>query len=148
MQPLTDVISSQRHWYMHGWPPLCLIQLQTQPMVRTNYIVIYCDFSASGRGSGQAKPKPSRHWRLWPGLKILKAKAVESRAKAAAFRPSRAGTSLAPNLKNFPGPGNICTFWGIIGGPVPCRRPTSSGDTVAKAGDSWLRCWTPQSSTQ
>jgi len=29
------------------------IQLQSQPVVRTNYIVIYCDFSAMGHSSGQ-----------------------------------------------------------------------------------------------
>jgi len=69
-------------------------ELQIQPMVRTNYIVIYYDFNPTSRGSGQAKPKPSRHWRLWPGLKILKAEAAESQAKAVAFRPSWAGTSL------------------------------------------------------
>jgi len=36
-------------------------ELQIQPMVRTNYIVIYYDFNPTSRGSGQAKPKPSRH---------------------------------------------------------------------------------------
>jgi hypothetical protein len=47
-----------------------------------------------GRGLGQSRAKASRHWQLWPGLVILKAWAVESQAKAMAFRPSRAGTSL------------------------------------------------------
>ena len=63
-------------------------KLQIQPTVRTNYIVIYYDFNPTSRGSGQAKPKPSRHWRLWPGPKILKAEAAESQAKAVAFRPN------------------------------------------------------------
>jgi len=48
-------------------------------------------------GSGQSRAKASRHWWLWPGLQISKAGAVESQAKAAAFRPSRAGTSLHSN---------------------------------------------------
>ena len=46
------------------------------------------------RSSGQSRAKASRHWWLWPGLQISKAGAIESQAKAAAFRPSRAGTSL------------------------------------------------------
>ena len=41
-----------------------------------------------------ARTKASRHWRLWPGLQILKARAIENQAKAVAFRPSRAGTPL------------------------------------------------------
>ena len=31
------------------------IQLQSQPVVCSNYIVINCDFSAMGHSSGQAK---------------------------------------------------------------------------------------------
>jgi hypothetical protein len=42
-----------------------------------------------------AKPGPSRGWWLWPGLCVEEAKATSSQAKAAAFRPSRARTSLA-----------------------------------------------------
>ena len=33
-------------------------ELQIQPTVRTNYIVIYYDFNPTSHGSGQAKPKP------------------------------------------------------------------------------------------
>ena len=40
------------------------------------------------------RPKPSHHWRLWPGLTFSKAGAASGQAKAVAFRPSRAGTSL------------------------------------------------------
>ncbi len=32
------------------------IQLQSQPVVCSNYIVINCDFSAMGHSPGQAKP--------------------------------------------------------------------------------------------
>jgi len=46
------------------------------------------------RGLGQAKPGPSRGWRLWPGLGFEQAKAASGQAKAGAFRPSRAGTAL------------------------------------------------------
>ena len=42
------------------------------------------------RGLGQAKPGPSRIWRLWLGLGFEKAKAGWGQAKAGAFRPSRA----------------------------------------------------------
>jgi hypothetical protein len=48
------------------------------------------------RGLGQAKPEPGPTQRLWPGLCIEKAKAISSQAKAGAFRPSRAGTTLPP----------------------------------------------------
>jgi hypothetical protein len=34
-------------------------ELQAPPMVHTNYIAIYYDFSPTGRGPGQAKPKPA-----------------------------------------------------------------------------------------
>ena len=37
---------------------------------------------------------PSREWRLWLGPALEKAKAGSGQAKAAAFGPSRAGTSL------------------------------------------------------
>jgi hypothetical protein len=49
---------------------------------------------AKSRGLGQAGPGPSREWRLWLGLALEKAKAASGQAKAAAFGPSRAGTSL------------------------------------------------------
>jgi hypothetical protein len=51
-------------------------------------------FTALGCGSGQSQAKAGRHRWLWPGLRILNAQAVKSQAKAAAFRPSRAGTLL------------------------------------------------------
>ena len=47
-------------------------------------------FTYRSRGLGQAKPEPSREWRLWPGLRFDKAKAASSQAKAGASRPSRA----------------------------------------------------------
>jgi hypothetical protein len=75
-------------------------ELQIQPTVRTKYIVVYYDFNPTSHGSGQAKLELSRHWWLWPGLKILKAEATESQAKAVAFRPSRAGTSLVGPTQN------------------------------------------------
>src|SRR5258708_10635745 len=51
-------------------------------------------FIKKSRGPGGAKPGPSPERRLWPGLGFLKAKAASSQAKAAAFRPSRAGRTL------------------------------------------------------
>jgi len=45
-------------------------------------------------GRAQAGPKPSR----WLRLQIQQAQALQSRALAAAFRPSRAGTSLGTRL--------------------------------------------------
>ena len=48
-------------------------------------------------GLGRAKLEPSQVWRLWPGLGFEKAEAASGQAKAAAFRPSRAGTALAIN---------------------------------------------------
>ena len=51
-------------------------------------------FTYKNRGLGQAKPEPSREWRLWPGLRFEEAKAASGQAKAGAFRPSRAGTAL------------------------------------------------------
>ena len=59
----------------------------------TKYVTVR-DVTYKSRGLGQAKPGPSRGWRLWPGLCIQEAKAASSQAKAAAFRPSRAGTAL------------------------------------------------------
>jgi hypothetical protein len=50
------------------------------------------------RGLGQAKPEPSREWRLWPGLTFDKAKAASGQAKAGAFRPSRAVHSTREDL--------------------------------------------------
>ncbi|KAH9008880.1 hypothetical protein EDB84DRAFT_1681860 [Lactarius hengduanensis] len=46
------------------------------------------------RGLSQAKPEPSPKWGLWLGLAFSKAGAALGQAKAGAFRPSRAGTSL------------------------------------------------------
>ena len=42
---------------------------------------------AKSCGLGQARPKPSCEWQLWLGLKF-------QQAKARAFGPSQAGTSL------------------------------------------------------
>ncbi|KAF8801391.1 hypothetical protein BYT27DRAFT_7115092, partial [Phlegmacium glaucopus] len=50
--------------------------------------------SAKSRGLGQAKPEPSRLWGLWLGPGFEKARAAQSQAKAVAFGPSRARTSL------------------------------------------------------
>ena len=54
------------------------------------HIYIYNYYKFKSRGLGQAKPEPSREWRLWPGLRFDKAEAGLGQAKAAAFRPSRA----------------------------------------------------------
>jgi hypothetical protein len=43
---------------------------------------------------GQAGPGPSHEWRLWLGPALEKAKAGSGQAKATAFGPSWAGTSL------------------------------------------------------
>jgi hypothetical protein len=51
-------------------------------------------FAYKSRGLGQAKPWPSRSRDLWLGLRFQKAGAPSGQAKAAAFRPSRAGTPL------------------------------------------------------
>jgi hypothetical protein len=51
-------------------------------------------FTYKSRGLGQAKPEPSREWRLWPGLRFEETKAASGQAKAGAFRPSWAGTAL------------------------------------------------------
>ena len=56
-------------------------ELQIQPTVHTKYIVIYYDFNPTSYRSGQAKLELSRHWQLWPDLKILKAEAAESQAR-------------------------------------------------------------------
>src|SRR6266849_6499603 len=61
---------------------------------RTSYFFHVFNLSYKSRGPGQAKPEPSRGWWLWPGLGFQKAKAVPGQAKAPAFRPSRAGTTL------------------------------------------------------
>ena len=57
-------------------------------------------FSYTSHGLGQAKPRPSCEWQLWPGLGFEKAKANSSWAKAMAFRPSQAGTTLIPTCHN------------------------------------------------
>jgi hypothetical protein len=57
---------------------------------------------AKSRGLGPAGPGPSREWRLWLGPALEKAKAASGQAKAAAFGPSRAGTSLVKILVLFP----------------------------------------------
>ena len=61
-----------------------------QYTVCTNYI----RFNVNLLPQAMAQAKPSCHWQLWPTLQFLKAQAVKSQAKAMAFRPSRAGTSL------------------------------------------------------
>ena len=53
-------------------------------------IIIINILPYKSRGLGQAKPGPSRIWRLWLGLGFEKAKAGSGQAKAGAFRPSRA----------------------------------------------------------
>jgi hypothetical protein len=50
------------------------------------------------RGLGRAGPEPSREWGLWLGPAFEKAGAGSGRAKAAAFGPSRAGTSLVTTI--------------------------------------------------
>src|SRR5713101_3467250 len=62
---------------------------------RTSYFFHVFNLSYKSRGPGQAKPEPSCGWWLWPGLGFQKAKAVPGQAKAPAFRPSRARTTLA-----------------------------------------------------
>ena len=47
-------------------------------------------------GLGRAKPWPSQSRDPWLGLEFQKAGATLGRAKATAFRPSRAGTVLIP----------------------------------------------------
>ncbi|KAF8230014.1 hypothetical protein L208DRAFT_1401223 [Tricholoma matsutake] len=57
---------------------------------------------AKSRGLGRAGPGPSREWRLWVGPALEKVKAESGQAKAAAFGPSRAGTSLPVfSLQNY-----------------------------------------------
>ena len=49
-----------------------------------SYIIVANKYNTyKSRGLGQAKPGPSRDWRLWLGLRFEK-------AKAGAFRPSQA----------------------------------------------------------
>ena len=52
-------------------------------------------------GLGQARPRPSHVWWLWPGLVFEEAKATSGQAKAGAFRPSRARTALAVKANIF-----------------------------------------------
>src|SRR5712691_10254156 len=61
---------------------------------RTSYFFHVFNLSYKSHGPGQAKLEPSRGWWLWPSLGFQKAKAVPGQAKAPAFRPSRAGTTL------------------------------------------------------
>ena len=59
----------------------------------SSFFVVFTNikyFTYKSRGLGQAKPEPSREWRLRPGLRFDEAKAGSSQAKAMAFRPSRA----------------------------------------------------------
>ena len=56
------------------------------------------------RGLGRAKPWPSRSRDPRLGLEFQKAGAALGWAKAAAFRPSRAGTALTEFLKVRQGP--------------------------------------------
>src|SRR6266849_1633465 len=65
---------------------------------RTSYFFHVFNLSYKSRDPGQAKPEPSHGWWLWPGLGFQKAKAVPGQAKAPAFRPSRAGTTLLSSL--------------------------------------------------
>src|SRR6266852_5002288 len=76
---------------------------------RTSYFFHVFNLSYKSRGPGQAKPEPSRGWWLWPGLGFQKAKAVPGQAKALAFRPSRAGTTLF--LTNFAFSHPIAAAW-------------------------------------
>ena len=64
-------------------------------------------FTYKSRGLGQAKPEPSREWRLWPGLRFEEAKAASGQAKAGAFRPSRAGTALHILFPPPPAPNHL-----------------------------------------
>src|SRR6266849_6309799 len=69
---------------------------------RTSYFFHVFNLSYKSRSPGQAKPEPSRGWWLWPGLGFQKAKAIPGQAKAPAFRPSRAGTTLVPTIRYSP----------------------------------------------
>ena len=60
-------------------------------------------FTYKSHGLGQAKPEPSREWRLWPGLRF-------EEAKAGAFRPSRAGTALVLDILKFHLPAVACSI--------------------------------------
>ena len=60
------------------------------------YVCIENILHAKSRGLSRAGPEPSRERRLWLGPALEKAGARLGRAKARAFRPSRAGTSLHP----------------------------------------------------
>ncbi len=51
--------------------------------------------STKSHGLGQARPEPSHEWGLWLGPAFEKAKAPSGQAKAMAFGPSQAGTTLA-----------------------------------------------------
>ena len=57
-------------------------------------IKIITTYIPKSLGLGQARPRPSHVWWLWPGLVFEEAKATSGQAKTGAFRPSWAGTAL------------------------------------------------------
>jgi len=77
------------------------------------------------RGLGRAKPWPSRSHDPRLGLEFQKAGAALGRAKAAAFRPSRAGTAL--HLPCFCIPDTDCVITRARDNMLPirgvCHRP-------------------------
>src|SRR6266536_1144684 len=63
-----------------------------------------------GRGLSRAGPGPSLGPGQKPGLRNPQARALPSRARAGAFRPSRAFTSL-PEVSLSPARPSSCEFW-------------------------------------
>ena len=76
----------------YSYPCWCLsiLVLQGDHQASTGQMIL----DAKSCGLGQAKLEPNCGWQLWPGLGFEKAKAPLGQAKARAFRPSQAETSL------------------------------------------------------
>jgi hypothetical protein len=88
--------------------PLVFFYIHIVTLLYAKNYNIYISTPYKSRGLGQAKPGPSRVWRLWLGLGFEKAKAGSGQAKARAFRPSRArqitsgGTPFVSSLTSYP----------------------------------------------
>ena len=89
---------------LHLTSELCLCTLSPY------FLLEVCTYTSCSLG--WAKPRPCPEWWLWPSLGSEQAKATSGQAKARAFRPGWAGTSLSMPLPtlSFAWPTTWCIY--------------------------------------
>jgi hypothetical protein len=104
-----------------GWIP-CLNTYRNLPVVLRGSPTSRTTPHAKSRSLSRARPGPSCEWWLWLGPSLEQAKAASGQAKAGAFGPSQAGTSLYRTKLAL-------EQRGITVAPPPHARTTNNGET-------------------